>query len=181
MTIYLYTGNGAGKTTNALGIIIRELGHERNVLMIQFLKWKKDTGEMLFSQFWQNVVVDNPYNGVTGEFECYQFGREGWIGLNNLEYKDKQLSIRGLNFTYDKLTNKHFDLLILDEINMAVNYGLISIDEFKEFLKVLPYNIDIVMTGRGAPQSLIDIADIVNEIREIKAPKEFIYKKGVQY
>ena len=75
--IYLYSGDGAGKTTNALGLVIRELGHEKNVLMIQFLKWKKDTGEMLFSQFWQNVVADNPHNGIIGEFQCYQFGREG--------------------------------------------------------------------------------------------------------
>jgi len=184
--IYLYSGDGAGKTTNALGLVIRELGHEKNVLMIQFLKWKKDTGEMLFSQFWQNVVADNPHNGIIGEFQCYQFGREGWHGFNNLITEDFFLAQEGLLFAHDavngiKGTLKHVDLLILDEINLAVHLKLITIQEVIAFLACIPEDLNIIMTGRHAPQELMDVADVVNEVREIKAPDKLINEKGIQW
>jgi len=176
MTIYLYTGNGAGKTTNSLGIAMRMIAHEKNVLMIQFLKWNKNTGEFLY-QWMPNNIGDH--------FECHQFGRDGWIGFDNINYEDHIKSKEGLLFAHDVLNGfkgkKHFDLLILDEINLAVHLGLISIYEVNLFLAHIPKDIDIVMTGRHAPQELMDIADIVNEINEVKAPKEMINKMGIQY
>ena len=181
MTIYLYTGNGAGKTTNALGLVVRELGHENNVLMIQFLKWEKKTGEYLFGQFWQNVVAENPHNGLIGEFEVYQFGREGWKGFNNLTIEDSIKTKEGLLFAHNLLVEKHFDLLILDEINLAVYLKLLTMEEVSLFINCLPYDLDIIMTGRHATKELMDLADVVNVVCELKAPKTFIYDEGIQY
>jgi cob(I)alamin adenosyltransferase len=176
MDIYLYTGDGAGKTTNALGIAFRALGHDKFVLMIQFLKWKKETGEFQFQ--WKNYNQGN-------HFECHQFGREGWIGFDNLTIEDSIRTKEGLLFAHDLLNGlkgeKHFDILILDEVNLAVHLGLLTMNEINAFLACIPKHIDVVMTGRNAPQELMDIADIVNEIKEIKAPKEFINKEGIQY
>jgi cob(I)alamin adenosyltransferase len=178
MTIYLYTGNGAGKTTNALGIALRALGHDKYVLMIQFLKWKKETGEYQFQ--WKTID-----SWIPNHFECHQFGREGWIGFNNLTIEDSIKTKEGLLFAHDLLNGlkgeKHFDILILDEINLAVHLGLLTMMEVKTFLTCIPKHIDIVMTGRSAPQELMDIADIVNEINEIKSPKDMINKEGIQY
>jgi len=181
MNIYLYTGDGAGKTTNALGLVVRAMGHGKRVLMIQFLKWDKNTGEYQFSQFWQNVITDNPHNGITGDFEIYQFGREGWKGFNNLTIEDTIKTKEGLLFTHNKLMDKHFDLLILDEINLAVYLKLLTIEEIQLFINCLPYDLNIIMTGRHASQELMDLADVVNEINELKAPKTLINEKGIQW
>jgi cob(I)alamin adenosyltransferase len=176
LTIYCYTGDGAGKTTNALGIAFRALGHDQYVLMIQFTKWLKKTGEYQF-QF------KNIFNST--HFECYQFGREGWHGFDNLTVEDSILASEALLYTHNKINqiigNKHYNILILDEINLAVHLGLITMDDIKLFLEFIPKDLDIVMTGRNAPQELIDIADIVNEIKEVKSPKEFINKEGIQF
>jgi cob(I)alamin adenosyltransferase len=179
--IYLYTGNGAGKTTISLGQALRAMGHDKNVLMIQFLKWEKKTGEYLFSQFWQNIVANNDSNGITGNFEVYQFGREGWHGFNNLTTEDCIKAKEGLLFAHDLLNEKHYDLLILDEINLAVYLKLITIKELELFLDCIPKDLNIVMTGRHAPKELMNIADVVNEIKEIKTPITFINEEGIQY
>ena len=92
-TIYLYTGEGAGKTTNALGLALRCLGHGYKVVIIQFLKWWKNTGEYKFKKKMPN-------------YEVYQFGRKGWIGLTNLTEKDKQLCKKALNFAKKKAKEK---------------------------------------------------------------------------
>jgi cob(I)alamin adenosyltransferase len=174
MKIYLYTGDGAGKTTNGLGIALRAIGHGNHVLMVQFLKWKKEIGEY-------RVQFQSPY--IHDHFLVRQFGRNGWIGFDNLTTEDAILAKEGLLFAHNAINdeNSHFELLILDEINLAVHLKLITIKEVELFLAHMPENINIVMTGRSAPQELMDMADVVNEIRELKAPKEFINEKGVQY
>src|SRR3972149_9087648 len=169
MTIYLYTGNGAGKTTNALGLVVRMLGHGKKVLMIQFLKWQKNTGEYEF-QFRRNIV---------GDFEVHQFGREGWKGFDNLTIEDSIKTKEGLLFAHNLLVEKHFDLLIHDEINLAVYLKLLTIEEIQLFINCLPYDLNIIMTGRHASQELMDLADVVNEINELKAPKTLINEKGI--
>jgi cob(I)alamin adenosyltransferase len=84
--VYLYTGTGAGKTANALGLALRSVGHKRRVIIIQFLKWWKNTGEYQI----RNML--KPY------YEIHQFGRKGWVGLANLDEEDKKLAHKALNF-----------------------------------------------------------------------------------
>jgi len=109
--IYLYTGTGGGKTTNALGLALRSVGHRYKVVIIQFMKWWKNTGEYKIRRKLA------PY------YEIYQFGRKGWIGLNNLTEEDKKLAEEALEFTKKIVKEKKPHLLVLDEINLAVHYS----------------------------------------------------------
>lgn len=166
-TVYLYTGEGAGKTANALGLALRCLGHGYKVVIIQFLKWWKTTGEYKYAKKDPN-------------YEIYQFGRKGWIGLKNLTDKDKQLCKRALSFAKRKVKEKP-RLLVLDEINLALDNKLLDVNEVIEFLKTVPKETNVVLTGRHAPKKLIEYADFVNEIIAVKMPEEIPTVKGIQY
>lgn len=167
--VYLYTGTGAGKTANALGLALRSVGHKRKVIIIQFLKWWKNTGEYKIRD------MLSPY------YEIYQFGREGWIGLGNLNEEDRELAHRALKFAEVQVKEKKPHLLILDEINLALYSGLLDIREVLEFLDRIPEKTDTVLTGRYAPEELIGRADFVNEIVPVKHPKETVTEQGIQY
>jgi cob(I)alamin adenosyltransferase len=169
---YLFTGEGAGKTTNALGLALRSVGHKRKVIIIQFLKWWKQTGEYKIAEMLK------PY------YEIYQFGRRGWIGFKNLTEEDKELCRKALNFTLEAVKEKKPDLLILDEINLAVYLNLISVKDVINLLNQI-LNIsketDVVLTGRFAPKELIEKVDFVNEIFDVKHPDKIPTTPGVQY
>ena len=165
----MYTGTGGGKTTNALGLALRCVGHGLKVVIIQFMKWWKNIGEY--------KVKDRlaPY------YEIYQFGREGWIGLENLTEEDKKLAKKGLEFARKIVKEKRPHLLVLDEINLAVYCKLLDVKEVLRFLDEIPEETHVVLTGRFALKELIERADIVNEIVEIKAPEEVPTTIGIQY
>jgi cob(I)alamin adenosyltransferase len=167
--IYLYTGTGGGKTTNALGLALRSVGHGHKVVIIQFMKWWKNTGEYKIRKKLE------PY------YEIYQFGRKGWIGLGNLGEEDKKLAKKGLEFAKKILGEKKPHLLVLDEINLAVHCKLLDSSEVLDLLNKIPKKTDVVLTGRYASKELIDRADFVNEVRDIKHPKEIPTTKGIQY
>jgi cob(I)alamin adenosyltransferase len=167
--IYLYTGTGAGKTANALGLALRSVGHKRRVIIIQFLKWWKNTGEYKIRKMLA------PY------YEIYQFGRKGWHGLGNLDEEDRKLASKALKFAEKMVNEKKPHLLVLDEINLALYCKLLSIKEVLDFLDKIPKQTDVVLTGRFAPQELINRAEFVNEIVCTKSPREMVMTKGIQY
>lgn len=166
--VYLWTGIGAGKTASALGIALRQVGHKQKVVVIQFMKGRKDIGEYLV----RNKL--KPY------YEIYQFGRKGWIDLKNPSKEDKELAKKGLAFAY-KCLKKKPHLLILDEINLAVAIGLLSASEVIAFLDKVPAKTSVYMTGRYAPKALIDRADYATEFVTLKQPKKMIARKGIEY
>jgi cob(I)alamin adenosyltransferase len=169
---YLFTGTGAGKTTNALGLALRTVGHRKKVIIIQFLKWWKETGE------YKVADLLKPY------YEIYQFGRSGWIGFNNLQEEDKELCKNALKFAVKIVGEKKPNLLILDEINLALHLKLLSLEEVLNSLKQisdLSKDTDIVLTGRFASDELIQAVDFVNEVVDIKHPTEIPTTMGVQY
>src|SRR3989304_6636225 len=147
--VYLYTGTGAGKTANALGLALRSVGHKRRVVIIQFLKWWKNTGEYKIRKLLE------PY------YEIYQFGRKGWHGLGNLDEEDKKLARKALRFAEKIVNEKKPHLLVLDEINLALYCRLLDIKEVLDFLDRVPKQTDVVLTGRFAPQELINRAEFV--------------------
>ena len=166
-TIYLYTGEGGGKTVNALGLALRCLGHGYRVAIIQFLKWWKNTGEYKF-------------RNKSPNYEIYQFGRKGWKGLSNLNEKDKQLCQKALDKAREKAKEKP-KLLVLDEINLVLHCNLLGVNEVIDFLKTVPKETNVVLTGRHAPKQLIEFADFVNEVVDIKHPSEIPTVRGIQY
>jgi len=167
--VYLYTGMGAGKTTNALGLALRSVGHKRKVIIIQFLKWWKNTGEYKIRKMLA------PY------YEIYQFGRKGWHGLSNLGEEDKELAHKALKFTEKIVKERKPHLLVLDEVNLALHCKLLDIKEVLKALDEMPKKTDVVLTGRFAPIELVKRAEFVNEIIAIKYPKEMVTTKGIQY
>ncbi len=167
--IYLYTGTGGGKTVNALGLALRSVGHKRRVIIIQFLKWWKNTGEYKIREKLQ------PY------YEIYLFGREGWKGLANLGEEDRRLTQKGLEFARKVVEEKKPHLLILDEVNLALHCNMLEIEEVLEFLETIPEETDVVLTGRYAPKELVDRADFVNEVKDIKHLEEMVTTEGIQY
>ena len=167
--IYLYSGTGAGKTANALGLALRSVGHKKKVVIIQFLKWWKNTGEYKI----RGLLA--PY------YDIYQFGRRGWIGLNNLGEEDKKLAHKALDFAEKIVKERKPHLLILDEINLALHCKLLEIEEVLSFLDEIPRRTNVVLTGRYAPKELTARSDFVNEIIDVKHPKQTVTTKGIQY
>jgi cob(I)alamin adenosyltransferase len=181
--IYLYTGNGGGKTANALGLALRTAGHNKKSVIIQFFKWRKDTGEYLIKD-----KLDDLY-------EIYLFGREAWLGkedkitefggekfqVEGVTDRDRELAENGIAFAAKIMQEKKPHLLVLDEINLAVDWKMIDIGKVLELLNAIPIETTVVMTGRCAPKELIDRADFVNVIEEVKMPEKFELTEGIQF
>jgi len=165
--IYLYTGEGAGKTTSALGLALRVLGHGYNAVIIQFMKARKDTGE---------YRIRKKLRG----YEIYQFGLRHWVNLKNPSEQDKALARKGLEKAEQSLKRKPF-LLVLDEINLAVAVGLLDVKDVIALLDKKPKRTNIVLTGRRAPKELIAKADFAHELCVIKSSRKMVCEKGVQY
>jgi cob(I)alamin adenosyltransferase len=164
--IYLYTGDGEGKTAAAVGHALRKIGHGKKVVMIQFMKGRKNIGELLAADVLKNL-------------EIHQFGRAEFVNFEHPEEIDIEKAKRGLEFAGEVLAEKP-DLLILDEANTAIYYKLLETKDVLDFLEKVPASTAVILTGRGAPQELIDKADVVTEMRLIKyekAPAE----KGLEY
>jgi len=167
--IYLYTGNGAGKTTNILGLALRSVGHRQKVVIIQFLKWWRNTGEYRIR------------NRLKPEYEIYMFGRKGWHGLKRLGPEDRAICYKGLEFARKIVKEKKPRLLGLDELNLAVHTKMLDIKDVLEFLDDIPKRTNVVITGRHAPKRLMDRADFVNRITVVKMPKKLKAEPGIQY
>ena len=181
--IYLYTGTGGGKTANALGLALRSVGHNKKVVIIQFLKWRKDIGEYMIKDRL------SPY------YEIYQFGREAWLGeeektaefggekfnVESVKSHDKELAKKALDFAAQVLNEKKPHLLVLDEIGLAAQWKLLEVTDVLKLLDNLPKETTVVMTGRLAPKELADRADFVNAVQEVKMPKRFELTEGIQY
>lgn len=161
--IQVYTGNGKGKTTAALGLALRASGHGLRVLIIQFMKGWPNYGEL-------RAVKQLP--GV----ELRQFGRAEFVDRNNPDPADVRMAHDALRAAAEAMERGECDILILDEINVALDFGLITLDEVLRLLDAKPPTMELVLTGRNAHPELIRRADLVTEMLDIKHP----YAEGVQ-
>ena len=164
--IYIYTGEGQGKTTASLGLALRALGHGKKVVVIQFLKGRKDIGEYKIQK------------KLSPKFRIYQFGRKGLVNLKKPSSIDIELAKTGLAFARECLKKKP-DILILDEINLAAAYGLVGKKEILKVLKKAPSKTTLVLTGRYVPKEFVRLATLVSEIKEIKHHEKCY--KGLEY
>ena len=167
--VQVYTGNGKGKTTASLGLGFRAAGRGLNVLMIQFLKPAENYGEHLASE---NI----------GNFTILP------MGLDHFNSKvpraeDVRIAEETLREAERLIGTGDYDLVIMDEINVAMSRKYIAAEDVIDMLRRRPKNIEIVLTGRGAPQSIIDYADLVTEMKLIKHPydKGLCARKGIEY
>jgi cob(I)alamin adenosyltransferase len=171
--VMIFSGDGKGKTTSALGMAIRAAGQGKRVLMVQFIKDFLDYGEIKFCK-------KHPH-----KIEIYSMGK-GYVGIfgDKLPLSEhKKAAKRGLEFARKKgLSNRYF-MIILDEINVALKLRLLKIDEVIKFINKLQNKVHIILTGRDAPKKLIQIADLVTEMKEIKHPfrKGILAQEGIEY
>src|SRR3989344_7535353 len=154
--VYMWTGLGLGKTTSALGAALRCVGHGFKVIIIQFMKGRKEE------------IGEYKIKEILGEnYEIHQFGRQGWVNLSNPSEDDRALARQGFEFAKEAAKRKPF-LLFLDEINLAVAIKLLDEDEVLKFLDEVPPEVHIYMTGRYATPKLMVRADFVNEVTMLK-------------
>jgi len=160
--VMLFTGNGKGKTTAALGAAMRAVGHGTSVFMIQFMKGRL-YGEIAASSQLDGMVIE-------------QHGRDEFVDPKNPDPVDVELAQKGWARALEIVEKENPGMLILDEINVAVSFGLIQEGKVQEFIRNRPSGLDVILTGRYAPEGFIALADTVTEMREIKHH----YNDGVQ-
>jgi cob(I)alamin adenosyltransferase len=167
--VQVYTGNGKGKTSASFGLALRAVGRGLRVYVIQFIKGGFDYGEL--------YVVDK-LPGLTLE----AFGRGKFVSEKKPDKVDIDLARQAL-VKAQEIMKGDVDVLILDEINVAVNLKLIDIEEVLELIRKKPEHVELVLTGRKAPVEIVQAADLVTEMIEIKHPYNsgFKARKGIEY
>ena len=159
--VQVYTGNGKGKTTAALGLVVRAVGAGLKVFIGQFLKTGTYSEVSALEKFGPSVVLE-------------QFGGKRFIRQEPTE-EDRRRAAAGLARARETVSSGEYDLIVLEEINVAVSMGLIPAAEVLELIRTKPSRVEIVLTGRRAAPEIIEAADLVTEMREIK----HYYQRGV--
>jgi cob(I)alamin adenosyltransferase len=162
--VQVYTGDGKGKTTASLGLALRAVGRGLKVCIVQFIKGGGQYGE--------HLAVEKCFPELT----IYQTGRDNWIFRDKLEEEDIRIAREALELARLALASQAYDLVILDEINGAAWFGLISADDILNLIALKPPQVELVLTGRSADERVVAAADLVTEMREVK----HYYSRGVQ-
>lgn len=168
--IMVNTGNGKGKTTAALGTALRAVGAGMKVFMVQFIKGTWDYGELHVAE------------RLAPNFEIKAMG-EGFTWETKDRKRDTEVARKTWEFCRELIRKNEHDLLIFDEINNAMDYGYLDLADVIEALMTKPPEMHIILTGRNAPQEIVDIAHLVTEMREVKHPfHQGIYaQKGIEF
>jgi cob(I)alamin adenosyltransferase len=152
--VQIYTGNGKGKSTASFGLVLRACGHGLKAFVAQFAKGL-ESGELNALKRFDDLVTFK------------QFGRGGFIH-EKPQAEDIRLAREGWQQAQDALNSGHYDLVVLDEIGIALHYEMIEVEEVKTMIAGKPSTVELVLTGRKVPESLFVQADLVTEMREIK-------------
>jgi cob(I)alamin adenosyltransferase len=169
--VQIFTGDGKGKTTAALGTVLRAAGHGLKVSVIFFIKGHFAKGEYKTLRTLPNVKVN--------AFGLRRFIKRGAV----VDPKEKAQAKAALDAARADITSGKFDLMVLDEINYACFFGLIEPADILQLIKDKPLQVELILTGRGADKKLIDAADLVTEMKNIKHPfdKGIQARKGIEY
>ena len=160
--VQVYTGNGKGKTTAALGLALRAAGNGLKVLIVQFMKGTA-SGELEAAQRLSPFLT------------IIKAGREGFIFKGEIDPVDLKLAEEGFLLAKKAIEDREYDIVILDEINMAVDFGLIPLPDLLQLVDSKPVTVELVLTGRNAKPELLEKADLVTEMVE----RKHYYAKGV--
>lgn len=171
--LIVYTGDGKGKTTAALGMCVRAIGYNWNICLIQFVKGSWKYGEL------------KGLKRLEPNVELHVIG-EGFVGIvdDNKSFDEhREAAKKGLALAYEKIKSGRYQLVILDELNVACSLGLVTPEELEEVVAARPPELSLVITGRGASDWLKEKADLVTEMKEIKHPyqKGILAQKGVDW
>ena len=161
--IEVFTGNGKGKTSAALGVAIRALGQGLNVSIIFFMKGNYPYGERNILARLSNV-----------SFQC--FGHEHFIDPQNIKEDEREQARRALNAAREAIASGKYDLVVLDEINLAAAWQLIAVEDVIQLIREKPEKVELILTGRYADKQIIALADLVTDMVEVKHP----FRRGIQ-
>jgi len=164
--IQVYTGNGKGKTTAAIGAGIRAVGQGLRVHMVQFLK-----GGDNFPPYGEVRAIEQ-----IPRFTLEQFGPSHFVKPGAISDEDREIVKRGLKRSGEVLASGNYDLVILDEINVVLQLGMAKLQEVLDLLDRKATQTEVILTGRGAPAALLERADLVSRIKAVKHP----YDKGIK-
>lgn len=173
--IQVYTGDGKGKTTASLGLAMRALGRCWKVLIVMFTKGGNDYGEL---NSFRNLSPE-----ISNNLTIIQAGLDRIVYKNNSTEDDETEIKKGWEIAKKAIQNDKYNLIILDEANIALDLGFIDLNEMVEVLKNKPEEMEIVLTGRNAKQEIIDIAHLVSEIKPVKHYWDtgIVARKGIEY
>jgi cob(I)alamin adenosyltransferase len=160
--IQIYTGNGKGKTTAAFGLALRAVGAGKKVFFAQFVKGKTYSEIDAVAQFLPDITIR-------------QYGRGCFIRKDPTQ-EDIDFALNGLKEVSEIIQKGHYDVVVLDEANIALHYKLFTVEQLMEVMRQKLPETELIVTGRYAPQELVDMADLVTEMKEIK----HYYQSGVQ-
>jgi cob(I)alamin adenosyltransferase len=161
--IIVHTGNGKGKTTAALGTAFRALGYGWRVLMVQFIKGNWHYGELDAAKRFEGLIEIRPMG-------------EGFTWDTKNPERDRQKAHEAWEFGKNEALSGKWDLVIFDEINYVITYDYLEVEKVVDFLKNKPRELHVILTGRDAHEKIVEAADLVTEMREIKHP----FKKGIK-
>ena len=194
--VHVYTGTGKGKTTSSLGLALRAVGHNLKVVMIQFMK-SGDTGELFaVEKYVPNIKIIQCGKEALDEKQMKIFGfekKEEERHENKLtedevyvflpDEEEKEAARRGLELAKRVILGGETDLVILDEVNCIMDKKLIDVQDMLDLIKQKPRHVELILTGRGAPQEIIEVADYVSEIKRVKHPYDrgILARKGIEY
>ncbi|MBX5326287.1 MAG: cob(I)yrinic acid a,c-diamide adenosyltransferase [Candidatus Bathyarchaeia archaeon] len=161
--VQVYTGDGKGKTSAAFGLALRAVGRGFKVYVIQFIKGGFDYGELYSVKQLPNITLK-------------AFGRGKFITETPPNQKDMQLAEEAFALAEKVVESGDYDFVVLDEINVALHLKLLELSKVIDLIKNKPDHVELVLTGRNAPREIIELADLVTEMKEIKHP----YTKGTK-
>ena len=155
--VQVYTGDGKGKTTAALGLALRAAGQGFSVHIVQFMKGWRTSGELKALEWLPSISI------------C-RFGRAEFVHPQGITSEDREMAREALAHSQEAIRSGRYDLVILDEINVALAWKLVDLQAVLDLIKTKPEGLELVLTGRSAPQEVIEVADLVTEMREVKHP-----------
>ena len=169
--VQVYTGDGKGKTTAGLGLALRAAGHGLRSALFCFMKTDDTYGEIM------GAARFAPWITVRA------VGRETFVDRESPAWEDVRVAREGFAAAREATMGGEYDLVILDEINLVLDFGLVPVDEVLQLLRDKPHHVEIVLTGRSAPAAVLEAADLVTEMVERKHyyPKGIYARRGIDY
>ncbi|MFA5313502.1 MAG: cob(I)yrinic acid a,c-diamide adenosyltransferase [Methanomassiliicoccales archaeon] len=168
--MHVYTGEGKGKTTAALGLAMRAWGHGLRVCIIQFMKVGEDYGEIMALRKMEGIDV-------------LQFGSDHLVTMDTVRQEDRDLASRALEYARSVLCCNDYDVVIMDEVNVAMFFDLVCPDDVINVVRSRREGIEVILTGRNAPKAVLDEADLITRMVAEKHPYDegVVARKGVEY